>query len=286
MNSNDHYPQHRTNAPTDYGKTTLHYNHINYEYSMVQFNPDRATGIKLLANHISHKAKNLAFTANDILLNCQAGSIEISSHNAIEITADDIEFVTTGGSISISKNEINCDVIQLELCTPQITRAVMIACQGDTHQCPQSNGPSDPHIGGTITQGSPNVSFNSKALARHNDLASCKQQPNYIISHFDSITINGKAIAYQQANMQHGGYITSGQQQTLLKPLPLQSMAPHNQAITATNELQITCTNKKARHLIINFEKNQCITELQPQTTTLANLSTSALTHIFQIILD
>ena len=133
-------------------------------------------------------------------------------------------------------------------------------------------------------QGSSNVSINGKGIARHNDLATCQQHlPNSIISHLNTITVNGKAIVHQQANTQHGGSITTGQQKALLNHTVQHcATAKKDQHITP-NELFINCSNKKYNHVIINFAHEQQAVELQQPITTLTNLTTTDLTQPFQI---
>ena len=89
------------------------------------------------------------------------------------------------------------------------------ATVGDNHTCLMCSG-TVPHIGGPITQGSPNVFINDKPVATIGSICTCIGPPDTIVTGNPTVLINGKAIACVGDMTAHGGIIISGSSNVII----------------------------------------------------------------------
>lgn len=283
MTRKSDYFHHHTNLPVGHYQLDANKNRMRYQHSSIEFTPQVGVGLALRSTNITAQAQTLSINVDSIDINNTSGTTTISCDGDIHIACEQLKLTVGNNHITLDDDAITCHSAQLELSTPSIIEPTAIACKGDQHYCPQSNGPGNPHIGGTIIEGSPNVTINDKPIARHHDSALCQTQPNSIISQLTSISVNGRAIAHRQAFMQHGGYIGGGNEQTLLSSSIFDELNNSSQTTTLKNIIEINCDHSSMKQLTINFADNQQTTQLQPSTTTLTNLSDNDLTDIFQL---
>lgn len=89
------------------------------------------------------------------------------------------------------------------------------ATVGSNHTCPMCSG-TVPHVGGPITQGSPNVFINEKPVARMGDMCACSGPPDTIVQGNLTVLINGVPIATVGSMTAHGGVIISGENNVII----------------------------------------------------------------------
>lgn len=89
------------------------------------------------------------------------------------------------------------------------------ATLGSNHQCPMCNG-IVLHIGGPITQGSPNVLINGKPAATIGSICTCIGPPDTVVTGNSTVLINGKPIACVGDMTAHGGIIVSGSSNVII----------------------------------------------------------------------
>ncbi|ADV50556.1 PAAR repeat-containing protein [Cellulophaga algicola DSM 14237] len=102
------------------------------------------------------------------------------------------------------------------------------ATVGSNHTCPMCSG-TTPHVGGPITQGSPNVFINGKPAARMGDMCTCVGPPDVIAQGNPTVLINGVPIATVGSMTAHGGIIISGESNVIIgsnTPKPLTVTMP------------------------------------------------------------
>lgn len=281
------YCQHATDATLALTSAQLQQPpQLQYGQSKITFDADTSTGLLVEAENItSHSHSLLIDCDQDILLN-STDCVEFIADAEIEIATQQLQLTINNETIKIDNHTLINNFKTVLLSTPEITQPLNIACVGDQHQCPQING-DDPHEGGVIVEGSPNVFVNGKAVARHNDMTLCQQQfPNPIISTITSITVNNKAIATQHTNTTHGGKIITGQSQyrlTNASPHLQQSMPSSS---NTTNQLTLSQPDSTPRHFNIHFCDKAVTTQTSHQNVTITNLTVTELTSTIQICLD
>jgi uncharacterized Zn-binding protein involved in type VI secretion len=79
----------------------------------------------------------------------------------------------------------------------------------DVQVCPLFNGPQ-PHIGGPIASGFPNVLIGGLPAARALDQCVCAGPPNAIAKGSATVLIGGQPAARQFDQTLHGGVIVTG----------------------------------------------------------------------------
>lgn len=82
----------------------------------------------------------------------------------------------------------------------------------DMHVCPmQTPGlPPIPHVGGPVSQGSPNVVTGFMLQARVGDMCVCVGAPDVIAMGSSSVLVNGQPAARMGDMTAHGGSIVVG----------------------------------------------------------------------------
>lgn len=86
----------------------------------------------------------------------------------------------------------------------------LAARQGDMHTCPAHQG-DNPHTGGPIIEGSPDVFIEGKPAARVGDKAMCRVGgPDSIVEGDLMVLINGKPAAFVGSKTAHREIIVSG----------------------------------------------------------------------------
>lgn len=99
---------------------------------------------------------------------------------------------------------------------------------GSNHTCPMCSG-TTPHVGGPVTQGSPNVFINGKPVARMGDMCTCIGPPDVIATGNPTVLINGIPIATVGDMTAHGGIIISGENNVIIgsnTPEPPKAVMP------------------------------------------------------------
>lgn len=81
---------------------------------------------------------------------------------------------------------------------------------GDVHACPQLTERPSPHIGGPITDGSPDVFINGAPAARAGDGTACDGPPGQVASGSPGVFINRQSAARIADPAGHGGRIARG----------------------------------------------------------------------------
>ncbi len=89
------------------------------------------------------------------------------------------------------------------------------ATVGSNHSCPMCSGIT-PHVGGPITQGSPDVFINDKPVARIGDICTCNGGPDTIVTGNSTVLINGLPIACVGDQTSHGAVIISGSSNVII----------------------------------------------------------------------
>lgn len=89
------------------------------------------------------------------------------------------------------------------------------AIVGSNHQCPMCSG-TVPHVGGPVTQGSPNVLINGKPAVTIGSICSCVGPPDTVVTGNSTVLINGKPIACVGDQTAHGGIIVSGSSNVII----------------------------------------------------------------------
>jgi uncharacterized Zn-binding protein involved in type VI secretion len=79
----------------------------------------------------------------------------------------------------------------------------------DVHLCPLFNGPQ-PHVGGPIAGGCPNVLIGGLPAARVTDICTCAGPPDMIAIGSATVFIGGLPAARQFDQTAHGGMIITG----------------------------------------------------------------------------
>ncbi len=190
---------------------------IRYQKSYILFSDASHPIFSIRAgNTLEFSSQKMIIEASDLLVSSEE-KITLEFAGAVEISAQSLTLSTKKSSISIHQDGIHLKAKKIILSTPDVQKRTLVACVGDQHQCPQSNGTS-PHVGGIIEEGSKNVFIQGIPIARHGDYANCLGAPNQIISLLKRITVNGKAIAYQQCPTLHQGYIITAASHVFLEP--------------------------------------------------------------------
>jgi len=83
------------------------------------------------------------------------------------------------------------------------------------HVCPMVTG-MVPHVGGPVTQGSPDVMTGGQPAARVGDQATCTGPPDFICVGASMVLINGRMAARLTSNTVHGGLIVMGDPMVLI----------------------------------------------------------------------
>ncbi|MBU2705440.1 PAAR domain-containing protein [Zooshikella marina] len=78
------------------------------------------------------------------------------------------------------------------------------------HTCPVNDPGPKPHVGGIISQGSPNVLICGQSAARVGDPLVCQGPPDTINKGSTNVKINGLGAARQNDLTAHGGVIVQG----------------------------------------------------------------------------
>ncbi|MBU2952133.1 PAAR domain-containing protein [Tamlana agarivorans] len=90
-----------------------------------------------------------------------------------------------------------------------------IATMGSMHVCPMCSG-TVPHVGGPVSQGTPNVLVNGKPVATVGSACVCVGPPDVVISGESNVFINGMPVATLGSATAHGGNITIGEPNVLV----------------------------------------------------------------------
>lgn len=249
-------------APTPYHQL----NEIKHYNSSLHFD-DQKNHIKLIAAHASSiNSYKLNITSTDTTITSTSGDILIDAHGSIEINCKQLLIKQSDGSLNILENCIRVNAKKITLSTPDVIKESAIARDSDQHTCPLSNGPSNPHIGGHINAHSRGLYINSKNIALHGDLSPCKNTPNQLVSDMNSITLNGKAIAYQGMQTMHQGSVTNGSENIFIGKQSSCEGNSVNETLKANNQLHIeleyfSYPEAQISHLQINFSSSVAIAE-------------------------
>ena len=136
------------------------------------------------------------------------------------------------------------------------------ATVGSNHTCPMCSG-TIPHIGGPITQGEPNILFNSKPAATMGSICTCVGPPDMVVQGNPTVLLNGKPIACVGDMTAHGGVIVSGEANIMISsktPEPPTAIMP----IKKIPFPKITLTNRvlgNAKEAITNQDKIKALAE-------------------------
>lgn len=233
------YFQHYIPASFDKLQSYQNYYSNCYQYSRVDFSKydlmlNTQNTLNIKTQFFDAESKNICFES-------KSSNIDINVIGSLKLASPVLSCHQQQAYIHIDNSGITLNAKHIVLESKSVKTLCGISCKGDTHSCPQQNGPGDLHVGGIIQSGSKNVFINNKAIARHGDFAPCTSIPNYIISHIHSITVNNRPIAHQFANTQHQGKITSNSVFVKIAPIATYVKKNINQSAALNfNELYIT----------------------------------------------
>jgi uncharacterized Zn-binding protein involved in type VI secretion len=86
----------------------------------------------------------------------------------------------------------------------------------DNHSCPMANPSGDPHVGGPILDGSPDVDIANLPAARVTDTAACATGVDKVLTGSATVDINNLPAARMGDTTVHGGKIVEGEGSVLI----------------------------------------------------------------------
>lgn len=276
------YFQHQIPVTDDKPTSYKNYTGIRYKNNSIDFAKPGLT-VKT-QNKLQIASESFIAKAEGIKIESDRGDIKINATAALKLIA---EVFSCGSHLSIDNNGIKFSSEHIVLAANNIQTSCGISCEGDAHSCPQQDGLGNPHVGGCVQTASQNVFINNKGVARHGDFAPCKTTPNQIVSHMNTITVNGKPIAHQLANTQHQGKIMSSSALVAIAPACISTSQTNDSTQIDTNELHIKLlspiSSKSQTKLYMQFKERIADTTIKNNIATVSRLTQHDLTGIIQL---
>ena len=255
---------------------------LTYQGSCIDFSNKDIFKVAATRNLIV-QCKDFSIGAHDLQLSADK-EITITLAGPLQLTAAHVDVQQQNAQMVIDDNGVQFIADKIKLCTPEVSTSTEVACEGDLQQCPETNGPGNPHVGGAVLSGSENAFINGKKIARHGDAALCQGGETQLISQLTSITINGKAIAYRLANTQHQGSVMTGSQLVILQPTCMSGRkSDASVPVLPINTLEISLANEQSANICVNTSDGDFAISVYHGSGTASPLTLNALKGKLQI---
>lgn len=255
---------------------------LTYQGSRIDFTNKDLFKIAATRNLIVH-GKDVSIEAHNLQLSADK-DITITLAGPVQLAATHIDIRQQNAQIVIDDKGVRFSADKIKLSTPEVSRLTEVACEGDLQQCPQTNGPGNPHVGGAILSGSSNTFINGKKIARHGDNALCQGGKTQLISYIPSISVNGKAIAYRLANTQHQGKVMMGSDFVVLQPAFISAeKSDVSASLVPINTLELSLINDQSANICVNTSDGDFAITIDQGLGTASPLTLHALEGYLQI---
>ncbi len=162
-----------------------------------------------LFTHVGDNQQTLI--QNDFHHNIVEGDFtHTTEQGQLTLSAQSIVLVNGSSSIVIDSTGVHFNGANITLQAQNGGPTQPAARKGDYQKCPKYENKVIPHVGGSITSGSDNVTINGQPAARLNEAAKCDPASCQITSGSASVFINGQPAARVKDPTDHGGEITQG----------------------------------------------------------------------------